>query len=297
MFLGAGISKDAKIPTWDNLVSDLLVSLMSNKLSDYEINLTENQEKFIVQNLKTMNGESPLLQARYIRSGLEDVFLDLTNEILYKNCINSSSLLEEISRLCLPVRNGTGVRSVVTYNFDDLLEYNFEKLGIKYRSIYRESDIPTKNELGIYHVHGFLPRNREDYENISESLLVFSEEEYHNLMLDSYNWSNLIQLNYLRENTCLMIGLSVTDPNLRRLLDIAMRKQEDSDLCKHYVILKMKSISEKAKKKGDLDVDNIEKFDLVNRKLQEEFFKELGLNVIWVEEHKEIPEIIAKIYG
>ena len=54
-------------------------------------------------------------------------------------------------------------------------------------------------------------------------------------MQDAYNWSNIIQLNCFLENTCMLIGLSVTDPNLRRLLDVAAK---NNNVPKHYVLLK-----------------------------------------------------------
>lgn len=294
LFLGAGISIDAKIPTWDNLVSDLLVSLLSNKLKEFKIELSYAERDFIINNLKNSNGNSPLLLARYIRQGLKEIFIDTLTQILYKSCVNESSLLNAITKLCKPVRNGIGIRGVVNYNFDDLVEYNFLKHDINYRSIFREGDIPTVNELGIYHVHGFLPRTLEEYSNLSKSLLVFSEEGYHNLTLDPYNWSNLIQLNYLRENTCLFIGLSLTDPNLRRLLDIASRKQE-SDAPKHYAILKRELYHNKKHTTPHINFDNIQKFDTVNQKLQEEYFKELGLNILWVDDYNQIPSILDKI--
>ncbi|MGF9715283.1 SIR2 family protein, partial [Paenibacillus naphthalenovorans] len=294
LFLGAGVSRDAKIPMWDNLVSDLLVSLLSNKLKEFNINLSENERDFIIKNLKDSNGNSPLLMARYIRQGLQELFTETLTEILYKSCVNESKILTAITKLCKPVRNGVGIRGVVNYNFDDLIEFNFEKHDISHRAIFREGDIPTRDELGVYHVHGFLPRDGKGYTNLAKSLLVFSEEGYHNLMLDPYSWSNLIQLNYLRENTCLFIGLSLTDPNLRRLLDIASRKQE-SDICKHYAILRKELYHKKDLDVPNIDLRNIQKFDTVNQKLQEEYYKELGLNVIWVEGYDEIPSILEKI--
>ena len=45
----------------------------------------------------------------------------------------------------------------------------------------------------------------ENYENLTKSLLVFSEEGYHKLMLEPYNWANISQLNYMINNTCLVI--------------------------------------------------------------------------------------------
>lgn len=294
LFLGAGVSMDAKIPSWDNLVTDLLVNLIGNKLSDYDINLSELEKNFIVTNLKNSNGNSPLLIARYIRKGLENVFTQILTNILYKNCIDTSDILREIAQLCLPFRDGIGVRGVVTYNFDDLLEYNLRDFRIRFKSVFRESDIPSSSELGIYHVHGFLPRNSNEYDSLSKSLLVFSEEGYHSLMLDPYNWSNLVQLNYLRENTCLMIGLSMTDPNLRRLLDIAVRKQE-GDLSKHFVLMKRESYVNNMDTDANINISSIEKFDLANQELQEDYYKELGLNIIWFDSYNEIPLILKQI--
>ena len=51
-----------------------------------------------------------------------------------------------------------------------------ELLRVKYHSIYGESVIPDLDELGIYDVHGFFPEEKENYENLTKSLLVFSEE-------------------------------------------------------------------------------------------------------------------------
>lgn len=111
----------------------------------------------------------------------------------------------------IPNRGKLGVRAIINYNFDDLVEKNLKRLRVKYHSIYGEGMIPDTDELGIYHVHGFLPQEKENYENLTKSLLVFSEEGYHKLMLEPYNWANISQLNYMINNTCFFIGLSMTD--------------------------------------------------------------------------------------
>lgn len=41
--------------------------------------------------------------------------------------------------------------------------------------------------------------------------------------------------------------------------------------------------------------ETISRFELGHESLQESFFKELGVNVIWVEEFDEIPNIIKRI--
>jgi len=90
----------------------------------------------------------------------------------------------------------------------------------------------------------------------------------------------LVQLNKLNENTCLFIGLSLTDPNLRRLLDVANRKKGNSNPG-HYIIKKSPS--------ANVAIDS------VARILEEQDAKNLGLNLIWVEDYNEIPKFLESV--
>ena len=134
----------------------------------------------------------------------------------------------------------------------------------------------------------FCLKYKGDYENLAKSLLVFSEEGYHKLLLEPYNWANLSQLNYLTNNTCLFVGLSMTDPNLRRLLDISSQKNYDEN-CTHYSILKRFTISK------NNNNDNIVTFNKINEELQESFFSELGINIIWIDNYSDIPKLLNEI--
>lgn len=239
LFLGAGASNEAKIATWDTLISELFVALIDKQLSANHIQIEKKDKKKIVKEVINQNGNSPLLQTRFLRNGFENDFEELVRDILYKSAVDTSDLLEEIGQLCIPNRGKLGVRAIINYNFDDLVEKNLKRLRVKYHSIYGEGMIPDTDELGIYHVHGFLPQEKENYENLTKSLLVFSEEGYHKLMLEPYNWANISQLNYMINNTCFFIGLSMTDPNMRRLLEIAAQKRTENDgECQHYAIMR-----------------------------------------------------------
>ena len=211
LFLGAGASNEAKIATWDTLISELFVALIDKQLSANHIQIEKKDKKKIVKEVINQNGNSPLLQTRFLRNGFENDFEELVRDILYKSAVDTSDLLEEIGQLCIPNRGKLGVRAIINYNFDDLVEKNLKRLRVKYHSIYGEGMIPDTDELGIYHVHGFLPQEKENYENLTKTLLVFSEEGYHKLMLEPYNWANISQLNYMINNTCFFIGLSMTD--------------------------------------------------------------------------------------
>ncbi len=290
LFIGAGTSYDAHIADWDNLISKLFVALIDSQLNKNHILINDNDKKKIIDALVSQNDGSPLLQTRFLRNCFEDNFEELVKEILYDVAEDSSDLLEEIGQLCIPSRGKYGIRAIINYNFDDLVEKNLKRLRVKHQSVYSDGITPDSSELGIYHVHGFLPQDSQNYENLTKSLLVFSEEGYHQLMIEPYNWANIIQLNYLLNNTCIFIGLSMTDPNLRRLLDIAAKKKSyDSESCKHYAIMKRLNIT---------DSDNnesIKSFERANESLQESLFKELDINIIWIDDFKEIPEMLKQI--
>jgi len=233
-------------------------------------------------------------QSAFIKATLGDSFEESLANLLYKNISGdngNSKLLDSISKLCLKRKGGVGVKAIVTYNFDDLLEDNFDKYNIQYHSLYSELDYTTSDKLGIYHVHGFLPRHPSQYEKLYESLLVFSEDRYHSLYNDPYSWTNITQLNFLRENTTLMIGLSLTDPNLRRILSIANRKNK---MKKHYAIMRRKNFKYDS---NDININNdiLKKVNIINNDLHEKSFEQLGINIIWVEDYNDISNIIEDI--
>jgi len=126
--------------------------------------------------------------------------------------------------------------------------------------------------------------------------LVFSEEGYHQIYGEAYHWSNLIQLNSLKETACLMVGLSLTDPNLRRLLEISAKSL---DKPKHFAFLKRISFEEFSKEEGKTivkaSVNTTRKFLERHHSLNEEVMRELGVNIIWYESYDEIPKILKEI--
>lgn len=308
MLLGAGVSSSAGMPDWNTLLNSLFVSYLTKEFNQ-QTNITDKDIQQIVKRLNSIDEPSALMAARYLRKGLSKEtkeikeFTKTITENLYKlrdiTKKLDSDLITSISNLCMPRRTGARVRTVITYNFDDLLERQLTSKSIQHHSIYTENEVFDRDELPIYHVHGFLPEEIEKYEGVEKSTLVFSEEGYHQIYTDSYHWSNLVQLANLRDNNCLMIGLSMTDPNLRRLLDISAR---NIDRPRHYAFMKRLSIdkfaySESNGKKEQL-VNNIEGArEFLNRhhKLNEEIMKELGVSIIWYESYDEIPEILNRI--
>ena len=306
LVLGAGVSSSAGLPDWDTLLNSLFVSMLTDEdLSDKS---HDNEHvASIVKRLRQIDGPSALMLARYIRKGLsagsekeQKEFIQAVTTRLYslrnKQYSLSSPLIKEIASLCTPTRTGAKVRSVITYNFDDLMERELEARNLSIRSIFEEVELAAPEELPIYHVHGFLPENRTHYSNLDRSTLVFSEEGYHQIYSEAYHWSNLVQLASLKETTCLMVGLSLTDPNLRRLLEIAAKS---TDRPKHFAFLPRVSLEKFTKYDGKNVVRAptgvSKRFLDRHHSLNEEVMRELGVNVIWYESYDEIPKILHSI--
>ena len=93
-----------------------------------------------------------------------------------------------------------------------------------------------------------------------------------------------------------MIGLSMTDPNLRRLLEIAARKFDEN---KHFVFMKrvsIKNITSLIENDGAIiEEDIINQFNINHHSLYEAILQDLGILIIWYEDHKEIPDLLQTI--
>lgn len=301
LFLGAGTSAGAGLPSWEDLVGALFLTVFVQQLSQ---NVEKDSATLLMEVARELNGNSPLLLARYLRRGFsessandESAFQTAVADTLYKDVEEgrTSDLLEAIAKLCMPLRTGWKIHSVVTYNFDDLLESLLEDQGSAYRSIYYSERLANESELPIYHVHGYLPRTRSGFERLDNSIFAFSEEGYHELFRDPYHWTNIVQLNLLRERTCLFLGLSFSDPNLRRLLEIAAR---GSDHPRHFAFMRRTSLADLKNRStfnSSISESTVKAFLATHHALQERVLAELGVQVIWFEDFAEMPRALLSL--
>lgn len=288
--LGAGVSTDAGIPLWSDLIQKLLICMIGNKTQEESLN---EQELERLNQIAYCNREDSLLtQVRYIHTAFEtEEYYDLVRKVLYEKESNlNTGLLNAISSISKPERDHVGVKAVITYNFDDLLERKLASKEIKYRVIYREKDVPSTNALNIYHVHGFLPQDPE--KRVDDTTLIFSEEDYHEVYRDAYCWSNITQLNAFRDTTCLFVGCSLTDPNLRRLLDIPARSGEGP---RHFAIMRRKKF--KAPDTAKTSERLLALYQRIDHNIREESYRKLGIQVIWVDDFQEIPQLLMGLLG
>lgn len=275
-FLGAGLGPDVKMPMWTELLGDLMNKAQAN--SHTAIGSVDYND------IDKSCNHSALIIGRYIENGFSSLndFKAQMHSSLYKNNPKPDSDLYKSIVQAIKTRK---VKQVITFNYDDLVETALMNAGMSVHSIFDRSHY-SGSDFPVYHVHGMIPQTRK-----IESTPVLSEKDYHTLYKESFHWSNVVQLHALSSTTCFFIGLSMNDPNLRRLLDISrngINKDSATGRACHYAILERKPLnSEKPNPSKDAE----------HFAMQERMMEDLGINVIWYEHNKfnEIPTIIKKI--
>jgi len=306
LILGAGVSMSFGLPSWDILLQKLMMTTLEKE---------KNTSSILSKLFTKIFNPSPLIAGRYLQKYFENnntSFEEEVRKILYQEIERetASKLMDEIIRYCIAPGKSPNLNSIITYNFDDILEYHIQKssLDLPYKSIYGKGMDVDTGELPIYHVHGYLPEKGK----LSEAnQITFGESVYHKQYTDTYSWNNIVQINKFRENNCLFIGTSLTDPNTRRLLDIA-NQQRTTKKGSHF-IFKIKYKVEDVKKALSLLLNK--EVDLLNEKskaslqleetaitlvetiesFEENDLRSFGIKTIWVDTYGEIPEIMQEI--
>lgn len=310
--LGAGVSIDHNLPSWNDLLQRLLLLAIAN-----DNNETKEKANILSKVFNSIFSPDPLKAGRYLYNKFSNdkdtmAFEEAVRHIIYSDIDLSleSDLFKEIRQFCIAPVNSPNLDSIITYNYDELLEYYLKQIDIDipYSSIYAPGMKHDLNSLAIYHVHGFLPRKGDLTGN---NKITLSEDIYHQQYSDIYGWSNLVQINKFKDCNCLFVGISLSDPNLRRLLDIAKKLRGD-DIIVHYCIKKRYHIDTIQK---DLKKILDKKKDLLNEKSEtsltltetaqylidfiEDFeikdARSLGVDIVWVDDYEEIPNILEKV--
>ena len=220
LVLGAGVSVEYGLPDWNTLLQSLLLSAT-----------IDSEEPFVASLFTQVFNPSPLVAARFVRNHYHNKvadksFEDVTREIIYQQIKADihSPLMKEICALVLAPARSPMLDSIITYNFDDILEREVRRLSfeigidIPIRTIAGPEARPSARELPIYHVHGYL--SSDPHEPIAHPVTL-GEADYHQQYNEVYRWENMVQINKFADAHCLFLGTSFSDPNLRRLLDIA----------------------------------------------------------------------------
>jgi len=275
LFVGAGISKSCGLPDWNDL-SAMVIKETWPDTGPFDV-LSKHERS-------VRSSYSPRDAMRLAKHKLGHQFSSVVTKCLYLEATALSSSVEAIVSL-------HNVRRIICSNYDDLLEEGYTKRGTRFRPLVQGDVVPSDtDEVLIFHPHGFLPRGTysRDY---SKDPIILSEDDYHELYASPYSWPNVIQLNLLTSFNVLFVGCSLTDPNLRRLLDISNKVCAPD----HFAIMRNPDF-ELHDRKHQPDRPPWWKERLSFKKhVEEENLRERGITPIWYQDHSDLSNTLNQI--
>ena len=266
LVLGAGVSRSRNVPTWQTLTERMWQRFRSEDslpwvLGAEDQKLLESVRKELKEsadpqrrlladriNLSAAAAANSLgfqmafevlrdrLNAR--RGPNSDEFAEALREMLYADVTpprGEGDPPDTLSALASIIQqeqasNSPRILRVITFNVDDLLEYEVHQ-GIEHwratpvlwpiarpsNHIRSDGGHQSRPPIPCYHLHGFLPREAVWHEDAPESL-VFTDAQYWATVASPLSFANKIMSHALHDSHCVFVGLSMTDINLIRWL-------------------------------------------------------------------------------
>ena len=340
LYLGAGVAKPNGLPSWEELVQALYFFTLNDESFISQLSPYPNYLFALAKWVLKQKNEPPDIIIRKIKQWYEGKdFIRMMSNTLYAGLARESfgtdisglpqyvleqnATLKAILNCCVKsVPGDSGLHSIITYNYDNLMELGLECYAStkdNFQVIYKHDQQLSPYKIPIYHVHGYIPYENS---NINYDDIIFSEDQYNRAFQDPFFWGNVVQINYLMSTTGLMIGMSLSNRNTRRILD-SIRSQpllrENFILMRnpHFTMLNDRSpelnqIRQKAEeyrtrfpqsrmkmpgKEPSQIQELLAKIYQYEKSEFEKGFETLGLHLITFDEFDEIPVVLKKITG
>lgn len=199
LILGAGASIGFGLPGWKELIRRMNLDIKGAKLGD------EFDPVGVSQDLLEWLGEDQMEFSRKVSLALYDGF----NPSLLN--MQSAPLLASIGAVLFRLSK-TSRPSVISYNFDDLLQTYLSYFGLKFQSVHSQPAMSEAADAVVYQVHGMLPHRSPGSVAspvvMSRTQLADMDKKYDTV------WGNTLR-HVLLSHSCIFIGLSGDDPNFR----------------------------------------------------------------------------------
>ena len=119
-----------------------------------------------------------------------------------------------LARLCA---NRSTVTTVVNFNFDSLFEEYLSEQQVK-RFVVWSPEVPAQRSSLAGSSSSWLP---QAWGWPSDTAGARREANYFEYSRTPYAWPDAVLVGYLCRSTCVFVGHSMTDPNVRRLLRVS----------------------------------------------------------------------------
>ncbi|MBD1395242.1 SIR2 family protein [Mucilaginibacter glaciei] len=198
-FVGAGLSIPAGLPTWDQLLDELIAEAAKqpwfspNKKDDYAVLRKEGKFLFLAEEIKNDLGGmySDYMEKRFVAT-------------VYEPTINHEYIAKTQSSL------------IITINYDRLIERAYNKIYGDYPEPYLYSDSRAAANL-FWKSRFFVLKAHGDAKKDIESI-VLSQKDYRRTLYREPGYRSLLQAIFTTKSI-LFVGVSMTDPEFNQLLD------------------------------------------------------------------------------
>jgi hypothetical protein len=201
VFVGAGVSMEAGLPSWRDLVRRLL--------DDLGADLSADERAVWADEILREGPLAAAATARALYPG-EAAFRRALRRALYGDRPASAFAPETLARELAWLKAGLGTRvSLLTANYDGLLETALAEAGLRPASpVSGRAEAPGR--AAVWHLH------RRLIPGTDPGPRVRTEGAY--VRATSEDWPQDFVAERLRSSLCLFVGLSLTDPNFIRWL-------------------------------------------------------------------------------
>jgi hypothetical protein len=307
LVLGSGVSIGSGLPNWSGLLERVAGTVaggaephLFNQLRRNEVGLP------VVASILEERSSGRREFMEVVRDALYRDFpffpsgiAENDRSVLVDHVRTRNPTLRAVASLCASKEPRTNdfepnekIHAVVTFNLDSLVQtYVRARYGKRLlRTVERPSASSNPRKISIYHMHGFLRFDRKAHEPTKEAsdAVVLTEQDYFNFFNNPMSLFNYTFMYLLREFSCLFVGLSMQDENIRRLLHFSklervrsywsegVKEPARDKLIRHFALLR-RTVSS------------------VDRALEESLLP-LGTEVLWVHDYDEIESQLRNVY-
>ncbi|SHM89970.1 SIR2 family protein [Flavobacterium chilense] len=199
-FVGAGISIEAGLPTWSQLISQLIT--LASKQSWCSDDKVAEYKKLLAE------GNNFLLLAEELKSELGNVFYDFMESIFGKPDIKPTDTMESILNFNSNI--------IITSNYDRLIENTYTKLNgyppptFTYSQSREIANNYWKQKFFVLKAHG------DAFSDVQG--IILSQRDYRKTLYRELGYKSILQ-SIFSTKSLFFVGTSMTDPEFNLLLD------------------------------------------------------------------------------
>lgn len=227
--LGAGVSMGLGFPGWGELVNRIS---NSDEMQEFKFDfsaerdvISASQKLYQLYKAKKLQ-ECSECDKEYNRIEMivRANWQRIVHKALYADiCNNVEEMVHENHYLWDFIEVFKKLPMVVNYNFDDTIQRMLasrrtdeEKDRTRgYTTVWNSNIYMYPQKSVVYHPNGFLPFSLSEHPS---EKLVFLEDSFADQLIESVNGNYTALTSYFTNNTCLLIGLSLSDPTLKHIL-------------------------------------------------------------------------------